>query len=346
MNVPFRLSGVRVEDVPARPHDPGCKGGAFLGALLALAVLLVGAPAALAAKLANHMDYPVEAFSLWCQPPHQQWVERKLSGRLDMEQQVSVTLPEEPCFFLEADMGDYLLSFPVKQELQPEDRLDTSCMPDPTLEVFRGNEPLFIADGEEKDRGLARDPDRNPPETVSVGPLLDTFRGDMGEEDCLRYGIPLRRESYNDSQNVSIKTSLSSGGVLWQGVISLYKDTESSIVGLSLIAPLSEGTLDRLFGELAAKGYKHAMLGDDGPVYEDDPILSVDSGVRAQAIRDALTQLAAPNADPYDAHFEPDTPECREKKGAPCLDLGVDIRIAPSSNRIELFLQDGEESPE
>ena len=86
MNVPFRLSGVRVEDVPARPHDPGCKGGAVLGALLALAVLLAGAPAALAAKLANHMDYPVEAFSLWCQTPHQQWVERKLSDRLDMEQ--------------------------------------------------------------------------------------------------------------------------------------------------------------------------------------------------------------------------------------------------------------------
>ncbi len=347
MNVPFRLSGARTEEEPAGPHDPGCKGGVFLGTLLTLAVLLAGPPAAWAAKLANHMDYPVEAFSLWCQDPHQQWVERKLSGHLDMEQQVSVTLPEEPCFFLEADMGDYLLSFPVKQELRPEDRLDTSCMPDPTLEVFRGSEPLFIADGEEKDRDLARDPDRNPPETVSIGPLLDTFRGDMDEAACLRYGILLRRESYNDSQNISLKTSLSSGGVLWQGVISLYRDTESSIVGLSLTSPLSEGTLHRLFGELAAKDYKHAMLGDEGPVYADDPILSDDPGVRAQAVRDTLSQLAAPNADPYDAHFEPDTPECREKKeGTSCLDLGVDIRIAPGSNRIELFLQDGEESPE
>ena len=60
-----------------------------------------------------------------------------------MEQKAAVTLPEDPCFFLEADMGDYLLSFPIKQELQGEDLLDTSCMPDPTLEVYRKAEPLF-----------------------------------------------------------------------------------------------------------------------------------------------------------------------------------------------------------
>ena len=91
------------------------------------------------------MDYPVEGFSLWCQDPQQQWIERKLTGHLDMEQQAAVTLPEAPCFFLEADMGDYLLSFPIKQELQGEDLLDTSCMPDPTLEVYRKAEPLLIA---------------------------------------------------------------------------------------------------------------------------------------------------------------------------------------------------------
>ena len=346
MNVPFRPSGVRAEDAPAGPSDPGCKRGAFLGAVLALAALLTLTPAAKAAKLANHMDYPVEAFSLWCQDPHQQWVERRLTGHLDMEQQADVTLPAEPCFFLEADMGDYLLSFPVKQELQPDDRLDTVCMPDPTLEAYRGTEPLFIADGEEKDHGLARDPDRNPPEIVSVGPLLDTFRGDMTEEACLRYGIPLRRESYNDSQTFSIKTSLSSGGVIWQGTISIYKDAETSLIGLFLASPLSAGTLERLFAELEAGRYKHTVLGDAGPVYTDDPILSGDPAVRAQAIRDALVQLAAPNADPYDAHFEPDTPECRGKEDSSCVALSVDIRIAPGSNRIELFLQDGEEPPE
>lgn len=98
---------------------------------------MAGGTAASAATIANHMDYPVEGFSLWCQDPQQQWIERKLTGHLDMEQQAAVTLPEDPCFFLEADMGDYLLSFPIKQELQGEDLLDTSCMPDPTLEVYR-----------------------------------------------------------------------------------------------------------------------------------------------------------------------------------------------------------------
>ena len=79
---------------------------------------MAGGTAASAATIANHMDYPVEGFSLWCQDPQQQWIERKLTGHLDMEQQAAVTLPEDPCFFLEADMGDYLLSFPIKQELQ------------------------------------------------------------------------------------------------------------------------------------------------------------------------------------------------------------------------------------
>ena len=152
-------------------------------------------------------------------------------------------------------MGDYLLSFPIKQELQGEDLLDTSCMPDPTLEVYRKAEPLFIADGEEKDRDLERDPDRNPPEVVPIGRLLDTFKGGMSEQECLMYGIPLRRESYNDSQNFSIKTAMVSDGVVWHGIISLYKDAETNIIGLSLTTPLSEGALEKLFSARCPAGH-------------------------------------------------------------------------------------------
>ena len=345
MNLPY-MPGVRRVSPAGLPCDPGRvesgvrKRFRFI-ALLTLAAFMAG-------------DYPVEGFSLWCQDPQQQWIERKLTGHLDMEQQAAVTLPEDPCFFLEADMGDYLLSFPIKQELQGEDLLDTSCMPAPTLEVYRKAEPLFIADGEEKDRDLERDPDRNPPEVVPIGRLLDTFKGGMSEQECLMYGIPLRRESYNDSQNFSIKTAMVSDGVVWHGIISLYKDAETNIIGLSLTTPLSEGALEKLFSALSGRAYKHVALGDDGPVYMDDPILSPDPAVRKEAIRNMLAQLTAPNADPYDTHFEPDSPECREKDAkkeqneaqAACKELSADIRIAPGSDRIELFLQEGEESAE
>ena len=130
----------------------------------------------------------------------------------------------------------------------------------------RKAEPLFIADGEEKDRDLERDPDRNPPEVVPIGRLLDTFKGGMSEQECLMYGIPLRRESYNDSQNFSIKTAMVSDGVVWHGIISLYKDAETNIIGLSLTTPLSEGALEKLFSALSGRAYKHVALGDDGPV--------------------------------------------------------------------------------
>ena len=354
MNLPY-MPGVRRVSPAGLPCDPGRvesgvrKRFRFI-ALLTLAVFMAGGTAA----IASHMDYPVEGFSLWCQDPQQHWIERKLTGHLDMEQKAAVTLPEDPCFFLEADMGDYLLSFPIKQELQGEDLLDTSCMPDPTLEVYRKAEPLFIADGEEKDRDLERDPDRNPPEVVPIGRLLDTFKGGMSEQECLMYGIPLRRESYNDSQNFSIKTAMVSDGVVWHGIISLYKDAETNIIGLSLTTPLSEGALEKLFSALSGRAYKHVALGDDGPVYMDDPILSPDPAVRKEAIRNMLAQLTVPNADPYDTHFEPDSPECREKDAkkeqneaqAACKELSADIRIAPGSDRIELFLQEGEESAE
>ena len=324
------------------------------GILIALAVFMTWGNAALAATIANHMDYPAEGFSLWCQDSQQRRGERKLAGHLDMEQQASVPLPEEPCLFLEADMGEYLLSFPIKQELQPDDLLDVSCMPDPTLEVYRSSEPLFIADGTEKDRGLARDPDRNPPEIMTIGALLDTFRGGMSEAECLAYGIPLRREQYNGSQNFSIKTALSSEGVTWHGTISLYKDAETGMIGLSLTTPLNRTALERLFAGLASKAYRHTMLGDNGPVYPEEPLLNADAAVRGKAVGELLSQLADPNADPYDAHFEPGSPECREKDAGEggaekkdlCRELGADIRIAPGSERIELFLQEGEEPAE
>ena len=139
MNLPY-MPGVRRVSPAGLPCDPGRvesgvrKRFRFI-ALLTLAVFMAGGTAASAATIANHMDYPVEGFSLWCQDPQQHWIERKLTGHLDMEQKAAVTLPEAPCFFLEADMGDYLLSFPIKQELQGEDLLDTSCMPDPTLKL-------------------------------------------------------------------------------------------------------------------------------------------------------------------------------------------------------------------
>lgn len=120
-------------------------------------------------------------------------------------------------------------------------------MPAPTLEVYRKAEPLFIADGEEKDRDLERDPDRNPPEVVPIGRLLDTFKGGMSEQECLMYGIPLRRESYNDSQNFSIKTAMVSDGVVWHGIISLYKDAETNIIGLSDHAAQRRGIGETVF---------------------------------------------------------------------------------------------------
>ena len=123
---------------------------------------------------------------------------------------------------------------------------------------------------------------------------------------------------------------------------------------MSLTTPLSEGALEKLFSALSGRAYKHVALGDDGPVYMDDPILSPDPAVRKEAIRNMLAQLTVPNADPYDTHFEPGSPECREKDAkkeqneaqAACKELSADIRIAPGSDRIELFLQEGEESAE
>ena len=132
MDLPYMPGARRVSPAgfPCAPGrvENGVRKRFRLIALLTLAVFMAGGTAASAATIANHMDYPVEGFSLWCQDPQQQWIERKLTGHLDMEQQAAVTLPEAPCFFLEADMGDYLLSFPIKQELQAEDLLDTSCM--------------------------------------------------------------------------------------------------------------------------------------------------------------------------------------------------------------------------
>lgn len=88
MNLPY-MPGVRRVSPAGLPCDPGRvesgvrKRFRFI-ALLTLAVFMAGGTAASAATIANHMDYPVEGFSLWCQDPQQHWIERKLTGHLDI----------------------------------------------------------------------------------------------------------------------------------------------------------------------------------------------------------------------------------------------------------------------
>ena len=75
MNLPY-MPGVRRVSPAGLPCDPGRvesgvrKRFRFI-ALLTLAVFMAGGTAASAATIANHMDYPVEGFSLWCQDPQQ-----------------------------------------------------------------------------------------------------------------------------------------------------------------------------------------------------------------------------------------------------------------------------------
>ena len=77
MNLPY-MPGVRRVSPAGLPCDPGRvesgvrKRFRFI-ALLTLAVFMAGGTAASAATIANHMDYPVEGFSLWCQDPQQHW---------------------------------------------------------------------------------------------------------------------------------------------------------------------------------------------------------------------------------------------------------------------------------
>ena len=75
MNLPY-MPGVRRVSPAGLPCDPGRvesgvrKRFRFI-ALLTLAAFMAGGTAASAATIANHMDYPVEGFSLWCQDPQQ-----------------------------------------------------------------------------------------------------------------------------------------------------------------------------------------------------------------------------------------------------------------------------------
>ena len=84
MNLPY-MPGVRRVSPAGLPCDPGRvesgvrKRFRFI-ALLTLAVFMAGGTAASAATIANHMDYPVEGFSLWCQDPQQHWIERNSPG--------------------------------------------------------------------------------------------------------------------------------------------------------------------------------------------------------------------------------------------------------------------------
>ena len=72
MNLPY-MPGVRRVSPAGLPCDPGRvesgvrKRFRFI-ALLTLAVFMAGGTAASAATIANHMDYPVEGFSLWSFP--------------------------------------------------------------------------------------------------------------------------------------------------------------------------------------------------------------------------------------------------------------------------------------
>ena len=87
MDLPYMPGARRVSPAgfPCAPGrvENGVRKRFRLIALLTLAVFMAGGTAASAATIANHMDYPVEGFSLWCQDPQQQWIERKLTGHLD-----------------------------------------------------------------------------------------------------------------------------------------------------------------------------------------------------------------------------------------------------------------------
>lgn len=313
---------------PAERPDPGKH---LLGLLRTLPLLLASAltaPAA-AATLANHMD-AIESASLWCQDDRQKWVEHRLAGPLDPEQQAAFPLPPGPCLFLEVGMKDHLLNFSITQELGTEDLLDLNYSPygDVSLDVSRKGEPLFSAEGDEKDRGLARDPDRTPPEPVEAGPLLDALRMDLPKEKCLVMGLPCRTVD----ESLELRAALASDGVIWRGSLYLY---ENRLSVANLTTPLDETTLEKLFAELAAKGYRHAEENEESISFTDDPLLGGDAASRRAALRGLLADLAAPEAEPYEVMFLPDLPE---GEAARADTMQVQLRIAPGTERIELTL--------
>ena len=69
-------------------------------ALLTLAVFMAGGLRRPPRRLPTIWTILSKAFPLVSGTPQQHWIERKLTGHLDMEQKAAVTLPEDPCFFL------------------------------------------------------------------------------------------------------------------------------------------------------------------------------------------------------------------------------------------------------
>lgn len=312
----------------------------FLLAAVGLALVLVGRAAlAEAATLVNHMD-AWESVSLWCQDPRQQWVEHTLSGPLDPDQQVAFALPSEPCFFLEIGLKKSLLNFSIPQELRDGDALEVNYSPygDLSLDVSRQGEPLFSAEGTEKDRGLARDPDRHPPDPVETGPLLTVLRMGLPKAQGLALGLPC----LTVDESLEVRTALLSDGVIWKGSLYFYEDTLSIA---ALTTPLTMDSLEKWYSELAAQGYRHAEESEEAISFTDDPALSPDATARKAALEKLLADLAAPEAEPYEVMFLPaDGKEPATQDGKETMQ--VQMRIAPGTSRIEITLNSYEAAEE
>lgn len=321
-----------------RPHARR-SGISFLLAAVGLLFLAGRADFAKAATLANHMD-AWESASLWCQDQRQQWAEHRLSGPLDPEQQVGFTLPSEPCFFLEVGLKKTLLSFAIPQELRDGDALEVNYSPygDLSLDVSRQGEPLFSAEGTEKDRGLARDPDRNPPDPVEAGPLLTLLGMDLPKTRGLTLGLPY----LTVDETLEVRTALLSDGVLWKGSLYFYED-KLSIAALT--ASLTLDSLEKWYAELASQGYRHSEENEESLSLTEDPALSSDATVRKAALEKLLSDLAAPEAEPYEVMFLP-SPDGKEPPAADKETMQIQMRIAPGTSRIEITLSSYEAAAE
>ena len=326
------------------PKDPGRpqarrSGIPFLLAAVGLLFLAGRAAFAEAATLANHMD-AWESASLWCQDERQQWAEHRLSGPLDPDQQIGFTLPAEPCFFLEVGLKKTLLSFAIPQELREADALEVNYSPygDLSLDVSRRGEPLFSAEGTEKDRGLARDPDRNPPEPVEAGPLLTLLRMDLPKAEALALGLPY----LTVDESLEVRAALLSEGVLWKGSLYFYEDRLSIA---ALTASLTVDSLKKWYAELVSHGYRHAQENEESLSFTDDPALSPDATVRKAALEKQLGDLAAPEAEPYEVMFLPSA-DGEEIPADGKETMQIQMRIAPGTSRIEITLSSYEAAEE
>lgn len=338
MYLPFRAfpdggKAPRPAGCGEEPEKPRRSGLPSFFLVLGLTLSLAGRPAVTeAATLANHMD-AWESASLWCQDQHQRWAEHRLSGPLDPEQRVIVDLPSLPCFFLEVGLKESLLSFSIPQELRQDDALEVNYSPygDLSLDVSRRGEPLFSAEGTEKDRELARDPDRNPPDPVEVGPLLAVLRMDLPKAEGSALGLPYRTVD----ESFELRTALVSEGVVWKGSLYFYED-KLSVAALS--ASLTERTLEKVYAELAFQGYRHAEEKEEAVSFTDDPALDAQPAVRQEAVQKLLADLAAPEAEPYEVMFLPCALQKEDDEAHRNPTMQVQLRIAPGAERIKLTL--------